>query len=114
MPIGAIPCCCISPDTTRFVEVPITVSVPPRMVAKLIGIRYHEAGWSRFSAQSATCGASIATIGVLFRNADAAAVGRAGAACAPPYLPLPSVAAISGCSAPVFSTARRGRRAPPR
>src|SRR5690606_27468396 len=106
-PIGAIPELSSRPDTTRFVEVPITVIVPPRMVPKDTGIRYHDGGRPRFSAQSATWGATIATIGVLFRIADAAEVGmRRRASPERTEPPFPSDPWMSGWSAPDFSTPR--------
>ena len=38
-PIEPIPASSISPDTTRFVDVPMSVTVPPTTAAKLIGMR---------------------------------------------------------------------------
>lgn len=58
-----------------LVEVPITVQTPPRIAAKESGIRYRDGERPRRSAQSRTCGASTSTSGVLFTNADAAALG---------------------------------------
>ena len=63
------------PDTTRFVEVPISVHVPPRIAAKLIGMRNFEGLSPMRNAQSRTAGANIATSGVLFKNPESSAVG---------------------------------------
>ncbi len=54
---------------------PIRVMVPPKIAAKLIGIRYRDGERPVRRAQATTPGMTIATMGVLFRKADAAAVG---------------------------------------
>ena len=55
---------------TRFVDVPINVQVPPRIVAKESGIKYRDGETPFLLAQSFTTGTNIATIGVLFRKAE--------------------------------------------
>ncbi len=63
------------PVTTRLVEVPIRVTVPPTTAAKLTGIRYLDGERPARRAQLMTGGMAMATIGVLFRKAEAVAVG---------------------------------------
>lgn len=58
------------PCTTRLVDVPINVHIPPRMVAYDNGISSFVAGTFMRSAQRFTIGAKITTIGVLLRNAE--------------------------------------------
>ncbi len=74
-PIGSRPNAGICPDTTRLVDVPITVINPPRTAANDTGMSTLEADTPRRSAHDRTCGISMATMGVLLRNADAPAVG---------------------------------------
>ncbi len=38
-PMEPMPASSMSPDTTRFVDVPMRVTVPPTTAAKLIGMR---------------------------------------------------------------------------
>ena len=58
------------PCTTRLVDVPINVHIPPRMVAYDKGISSFVAGTFIRSAQRFTIGAKMTTIGVLLRNAE--------------------------------------------
>jgi hypothetical protein len=58
-----------------LVDVPISVTVPPTTAAKLTGMRYFDGERPARRAQLMTGGIAIATMGVLFRNAEEAAVG---------------------------------------
>lgn len=60
----------IKPFNTKLVEVPITVIIPPKIVAKDSGIKNLEEELHVLSAQSFTYGIIKATIGVLFKNAE--------------------------------------------
>ncbi len=51
---GGCPEASSRPEITRFVEVPIRVTIPPRIAAKDRGIRYREGEWPERSAQLAT------------------------------------------------------------
>ena len=67
----------IIPCTTRFVDVPMSVHNPPRMVAYERGIRNFVHDRPIFFAQFFTIGANITTTGVLFRKAEnALTMGR--------------------------------------
>ncbi len=71
------------------------------------GMRKYDTERPWRSAQSVSCGTSIATMGVLLRNADAPAEGTSRRASDPLRLvPSPSTQETIGCNAPVFSTAR--------
>ena len=61
---SAIPC------TTRLVEVPMSVHIPPTMVAYESGMSNLVAGCFIFSAQRLSMGAKITTTGVLLRKAE--------------------------------------------
>jgi len=62
-----------SPHTTRFVEVPIRVTVPPRMAENESGIRYRDgASWACCASPRKT-GMKITTTTVLFKNGESAA-----------------------------------------
>lgn len=56
--------------TTRFVDVPMTVSSPPMMHEYDSGIRNMDGENPRARAQSLVMGISSATTGVLLRNAE--------------------------------------------
>ena len=58
------------PWTTRFVDVPISVQSPPRMVANDSGMSSFVAGIPTRSAQRFTMGAKMTTTGVLLRKAE--------------------------------------------
>ena len=58
------------PCTTRLVEVPIKVQIPPKMVTYDRGIRNFVAGSLTESAHRLMMGAKITTTGVLFRKAE--------------------------------------------
>jgi len=58
------------PETTRLVEVPMRVQVPPRTVAKERGMSSFLAGTLQRRDQDRRMGMSRATIGVLFRKAE--------------------------------------------
>ncbi len=95
------------PTTSRFVDVPIVVAMPPMIVASPIGIMTSETGNLTRSEAPTRIGMSSTTIGVLFMNAlriapatsvaIRASTGRVDHA-------LPTTEA-SGCSAPVVSSA---------
>ena len=68
------PASSIIPWTTRLVDVPIRVHMPPRMAAYDMGMRNFFTGSPAFAAHSLTIGMKITTIGVLFRNADIPAI----------------------------------------
>ena len=105
-PIGSRPASAICPATTRLVDVPISVAMPPSSAANDSGISSLLTDTCRRSAHDEICGISIATIGVLFRNADDTAVGAAPATAAAGTQPLsPSVRCRIGVRAPVFCTA---------
>ncbi|MDZ7780381.1 MAG: hypothetical protein U5R14_10680 [Gemmatimonadota bacterium] len=80
MPSGAAPDASSRPDATRFVEVPMSVTMPPRIAANEIGMRYHEPDGRAAAPRSRPAGRACATIGVLLRIDDAAAVGTAARA----------------------------------
>ena len=89
-----------------LVDVPITVIIPPRTAANDSGMRKWETWRSVRCAHRETAGTSIATIGVLLRNADAPADEtrrRASARRRPP--PVPATRSTSGAMRPVRSTA---------
>ena len=58
------------PCTTRLVEVPIKVQIPPKIVTYERGIRNLVAGNFTDSAQRFIIGANMTTTGVLLRKAD--------------------------------------------
>ncbi len=62
---------------------PIRVMVPPMMAAKLSGMRKREGERPVRRVHDRTPGIVMATIGVLFRKAEAAAVGTSSRARAP-------------------------------
>jgi hypothetical protein len=74
-PSGSSPAASNAPETTRLVEVPIVVSMPPRIVAKESGISRREAATPRRSAHPRTIGAAVATTGVLLTRPDSSATG---------------------------------------
>jgi len=95
------------PTTSRLVDVPIDVDMPPMIVARPIGIITPDTGnFARIDAPT-RIGMSRTTIGVLFMNAlstapatsviRSASIGRVDHA-------RPTILA-SGCSAPVVSSA---------
>ena len=75
--------CCSMPNTTRFVLVPMSVHVPPKMDANDSGIITCSFGMFMFSAHRWTMGIITATTGVLFRNPDVSAMGTISRSCAP-------------------------------
>ena len=75
--------CWSMPSTTRFVLVPMSVHVPPRMLAKESGIITCSFGMWMFSAQRWTMGIITATTGVLFKKPDTNAMGTIRRTCAP-------------------------------
>lgn len=78
------------PCTTRFVEVPIKVHIPPNIVTYERGIKNFVAGSFTASAHRLMIGAKITTTGVLFRNADTKATGGSILACALKTVVFPS------------------------
>ena len=89
-----------------LVEVPITVTMPPRIAAKDSGISTADTEPPVRFDQRVTAGTSIATIGVLLTNADAPAAGTSSRnrVRRSPRLP-PSSEFIIGTSTPVRSMA---------
>jgi hypothetical protein len=73
---------CMRPATTTFVLVPINVHKPPRIVAKLSGMRSFETGIRNLRAHSMTAGTIAATSGVLFMKAETVATGSIMRICA--------------------------------
>lgn len=63
------------PATTRLVEVPMRVTVPPRMEANDSGISRWPGARPAFRAQEVRMGIMSATMGVLFINADSSITG---------------------------------------
>ena len=72
----------IIPSTTKLVEVPISVHIPPNMVAYEIGIKNLVAGIQTDSAHRLTIGAKITTTGVLFKKAETKEITGSIRACA--------------------------------
>src|SRR3546814_4467817 len=70
MPNGASPALRATPSTRMLVEVPIIVSVPPRIVAYDSGISSFEGVVPARLAREIATGVRIATTGVLFRQAE--------------------------------------------
>ena len=68
--------------TTRLVEVPISVHIPPSMVAYERGIKNLVAGMRTDSAQRLIIGAKITTTGVLLRKAETKEIAGSIRACA--------------------------------
>lgn len=64
------PASIIIPWTTRFVDVPISVHIPPNMAAYDSGMSSFFAEMPTLRHHTLTCGINITTMGVLFRNAD--------------------------------------------
>ena len=64
-----------SPMIMRFEPVPIIVPCPPRIAPNESGMRSFDTGILSLFAQSETIGRYIATIGVVFMNADIPATG---------------------------------------
>ena len=105
-PIGSSPASSICPATTRLVDVPISVVMPPSSAANDNGISSLLTETCRRAAHDEICGISIATIGVLFKKADETAVGGSTRSRGRRYQPLsPRVRCMIGVSAPVFWTA---------
>ena len=72
----------IIPSTTRLVEVPISVHIPPSIVAYEIGIKNLVAEIQTDSAQRLIIGAKITTTGVLLRKAETKEITGSIRACA--------------------------------
>jgi hypothetical protein len=70
MPKGSKPCCRATPSTSMFVEVPIIVQVPPKIVAKDSGISSFEGATEKVCAKLIMTGVRITTTGVLLMKAD--------------------------------------------
>jgi|GEM_PF-6907474 len=58
------------PLTSRFVDVPIRVHIPPNITTKESGIKNRDAEISAFLADLLITGINVATTGVLFTKAD--------------------------------------------
>ena len=71
-PSGSPPCATRRSDTTRLVDVPITVITPPKTAAYDSGIRYGDADTPERRHQVTTRGAASATNGVFGRIPDSA------------------------------------------
>jgi hypothetical protein len=76
-PSGSPPCATSRSETTRLVEVPITVTTPPNTAAYDRGIRYGEADAFERRHHVTTRGAASATNGVFGRTADSAPLSTA-------------------------------------
>ena len=70
------------PATTKFVDVPINVHVPPNIEENDRGIKTCFFDIPLFSAHRWTIGIMTATTGVLFKNADIMAIGIINRICA--------------------------------
>ena len=68
------PASSIIPCTSKLVEVPIKVHIPPNIVAKDNGIKNLVAGNFTTSAQRLITGAKMTTTGVLFKKAEIKAI----------------------------------------
>ena len=92
--------------TSRLVEVPIAVPMPPRVVASPMGIRIFEEGMRVRSETVIMMGRSMITMGVLLRKplttAQTARVTTMASLGREPQA-RPTMTA-TGCSAPVFSS----------
>ena len=73
-PRPGTPAASISPATSRFVLVPMSVVMPPTMEAYESGIISFDGDTPALSHQACTRGISIATSGVLLRKAESVAV----------------------------------------
>ena len=107
MPNSLMPMSCEIPTTSRFVEVPIVVAMPPIIVARPIGNMTSDTGnFTRIDTPT-RIGRSRTTIGVLFMNAlstpPATSVTRVASSGRVDQARLTTVA--SGCNAPVVSSA---------
>mmetsp|Transcript_18082 Transcript_18082/g.39411 ORF Transcript_18082/g.39411 Transcript_18082/m.39411 type:complete len:234 (+) Transcript_18082:3276-3977(+) len=92
-----------NPATTRFVDVPIRVHVPPRILAKLSGTSNCCADWPILFDHFCTIGIITATTGVLFKKAEIIAMGIINRDCADAtVLGRPSNFDIYQSSAPVL------------
>ena len=80
----------IMPCTTKLVDVPIRVQIPPKMVTYERGIRNFVAGSLTDSAQRLMIGAKITTTGVLLRKAETKAIGGSIRNCALKTVVFPS------------------------
>mmetsp|Transcript_26954 Transcript_26954/g.39911 ORF Transcript_26954/g.39911 Transcript_26954/m.39911 type:complete len:346 (+) Transcript_26954:1811-2848(+) len=93
---------CNKPTTTRFVDVPINVQVPPRMDAKLNGISNCCGLTPIFFPHRCTIGIMTTTTGVLLRKALTMAIGSMSLSCAPAaLLGRPSIFPMYQSRAPV-------------
>ena len=95
------------PTTSRLVDVPMVVDMPPMMVARPIGIMTSDTGNLDRSEAPTRMGMSRTTIGVLFMNALSTAPATSVATSASTGRDdhaRPTTFA-SGCSAPVVSSA---------
>ena len=72
----------IMPSTTRLVDVPIRVHVPPRMDAKDRGMNSCDGEMPHFFDHFCRIGIMMATTGVLLRNAETNATGTMRRTCA--------------------------------
>jgi hypothetical protein len=100
--------------TTRLVEVPMRVDMPPRIEANESGISMMRGDRLFRAAHASTTGMSAATIGVLLRKAEAMAVGKHRRRMAKRWLAgLPSSGFISSSTALVSSSARATTKSAP-
>ena len=85
-----------------FVLVPISVQTPPRMVAYESGMKSLDGAMPVRFDRSLTTGRNIATMGVLFRNADRLAHGIIKRSCAAvTFLGRPRSGRVTRLIAPV-------------
>jgi len=107
MPNSCMPMSREMPTTSRLVDVPIVVDMPPMIVARPIGIITPDTGNLERSDAPTRIGMSNTTIGVLFmkalRIAPATSVVRSASTGRDDHARPTTVA--SGCNAPVVSSA---------
>ena len=104
-PMGPRPASTMRPETTRLVEVPMTLINPPSTTANDSGMSSLDTDTRWRSAHDCTSGMSMATMGVLLRKAEAPAAGmdrRARGLRTPPS--RPRAPCSRGVRAPVFCT----------
>src|SRR6056297_3645825 len=76
IPRDSYPNCSRSPLTTRFVDVPISVQIPPKILAKEIGIKNLLTCISCFRDHLMNIEENAATTGILLTKEDIKVVGK--------------------------------------
>ena len=74
-PIGGKPKFVTTPATNRFVEEPMPVVIPPKIEAKLSGIKKRLTGIPMRSVNALMIGMKMTTTGVLLRTLETTATG---------------------------------------